>query len=307
MKLPSPSVQDGAGASESIEQPAPVSEPFLSGPDAALWVGFGSFIVIFFLVLIVIIRGRVIAPARRKAMDATFFEPAGDDADISFDEPFEEDPTPSEKRKDRKTRRKAEKLKAEAVEEPLDFSGFEETETTVDDDRGHHAEETELAPKKKRSAFAGLFSKKKETGAKNIGALEDNVEDDFAEVAIDHAPIEAASQDEHPAHMAEEYERQPHHEHDERQRRAADEAERAHAAAEERDRIYQEARDQAEREAEFERRKAEAALEQRMQSVAAMQRKLAEKADTLKKRCGTCSKRTWRVARGAILQPFQAN
>ena len=57
---------------------------------------------------------------------------------------------------------------------------------------------------------------------------------------------------------------------------------RAQADAEERDRIYRQARDDAAREAEFERRKAEAALEQRMQSVAAMQRKLAEKADNLK-------------------------
>ncbi len=282
MQLPPPSVQEGAGVPESFEQPAPASEPFLDGPDAALWVGFGAFVIIFFLVIMIIVRGRVVSPARRKAMDATFFEPAGEDADISFDDPFEEEIAPPKARKDRKKRRKSEKPKTEAAEEPLDFSGFEPADVTAEGNHGLFKEDIAPTPKKKRSAFAGLFSKQKETGTKNIGALEENAEDDFAKIAIEHAPGAAVTEDDLTARSAREDERRMQLEQEQTKRRMAEEDERAHAAAEERDRIYQEVRDQAEREAEFERRKAEAALEQRMQAVAAMQRKLSEKADTLK-------------------------
>jgi len=320
MQLPLPSAQDGAGGQEIAVTPASAATPFIEGPNAALWVGFGAFITIFLVVILLIIRGRVIAPARRKAMDATFFEPAGQDAEITFDDPAANaDTSDHSARKRRKKRREQEQ--EQAIEEPLDFSGRDEPEgAELGGKLSPLTEETPAPAPKKRSAFSGLFAKKApkaeqgdlgetaeetpqeiiandpaaaetETGEVAIGAadheqrhaaeLEDEQQrrDEFLE--LERRRLAEQEADQEAERERAEFERAD-IERAEAKRLAAEEAERAHAAAEERDRVYREARDQAEHDAEFERRKAEAALEQRMQSVAAMQRKLAEKADTLK-------------------------
>lgn len=65
----------------------PVSEPLLTGPAPALWAGFTAFVVIMVAVLLLIIRGRVIRPAARKtAPPEDFFEPAGETAEIKFED-----------------------------------------------------------------------------------------------------------------------------------------------------------------------------------------------------------------------------
>ncbi len=315
MQLPLPSAQEGAGGQEIAVAPKPAPGAFISGPDAALWVGFGAFLTIFLIVILLIIRGRVIAPARRKAMDATFFEPAGQDAEISFD-----DLAAYEGAEEHSARKRRKKRREQEIEEPLEFSGRNETGDEPDDESSFHAEATPAPAPKKRTAFSGLFAKKAPKAEQ--GDLGDAAEEASQEImAGDPAAAEAEKgegaigvavhEQRHAEELEDEQQRRDEFlelerrrlaeqeanqeaereraeferveaEREEAKRLAAEEAERAHAAAEERDRIYREARDQAERDAEFERRKAEAALEQRMQSVAAMQRKLAEKTDTLK-------------------------
>ncbi len=274
MPLPLPSVQEPAAGPEIAARPAEMlaaARPFIEGPDMALWVGFGAFIFIFLVVLLVIVRGRVIAPARRKAIDATFFEPAGEDADITFDEPAA---SPPESARDRRRKRRERKQR---IEEPLVFSEPEEAGASEDSQppdeiqEGEHQTEDIPAPvKKRRSPFAGLFGKSRPKAEQ--GDLAQAPEDSLAAAATEAPEPDGDEQD---AQQRTEFE------HAEEIRLEAEEAERLHAV-EERDQIYRQAREQAEREAELDRANAEAALEQRMQSVATMQRKLAEKEAALK-------------------------
>lgn len=83
----SPSVQIQTEELQSETGTPPVAEPTLSGPAPALWAGFAAFVVIMVVVLLLIIRGRVIRPAARKtAAPEDFFEPAGETAEITFDD-----------------------------------------------------------------------------------------------------------------------------------------------------------------------------------------------------------------------------
>jgi DNA recombination protein RmuC len=284
MPLQPPSVQEPAAGPEIAAQPAEMlaaPRPFIEGPDMALWVGFGAFIFIFLVVLLVIVRGRVIAPARRKAKDATFFEPAGEDADITFDEPALSEPEPPQSARDRRRKRRDRKQK---VEEPLVFSEPEEAsaaegrpppeETQADE---HQAEDIPAPVKKRRSPFAGLFGKRAPKAEQ--GDLSQSQEDSLAAAATDAPDDEGEDGRDAPERDLAEDNAQ--FERAEQSRLDTEEAERLRAV-EERDQIYRQAREQAEREAELDRANAEAALEQRMQSVATMQRKLAEKETALK-------------------------
>ncbi len=289
MSLQLPSVQEPAAGPEIAAQPAEMlaatPRPFIEGPDLALWVGFGAFMVIFLVVLLLIVRGRVIAPARRKAMDATFFEPAGEDADITFDDPAASEPEPPQSTRDRRRKRRESK---QDIEEPLVFSESDETRDNEDNPLSdeiysdeHRAEDIPAPVKKRRSPFAGLFGKSRPKA--DQGDLAQASEDSFEAPAIDEMSGEgddegdALERDraERGAQQRAEFERA------EASRQEAEEAARLQAV-EERDRIYRQAREQAEHEAELERANAEAALEQRMQSVATMQRKLVEKEAALK-------------------------
>ncbi len=282
MPLPLPSVQEPAAGPEIAAQPAEMlvaaPRPFIEGPDMALWVGFGAFMTIFLIVLLLIVRGRVIAPARRKAMDATFFEPAGEDAEITFDDPAASESEPPQSARDRRRERREHKHE---IEEPLVFSQQEHPganeETPPPDDSPipdeHQADDTPAPVKKRRSPFAGLFGKGRPKA--DQGDLEQMSEDSFAAAAIDEPDDGLERSAEEEALQRAEFERAETNKL-EAGKLEAEEAERLHAV-EERDRIYRQAREQAEREAELERANAEAALEQRMQSVATMQRKLAEK------------------------------
>lgn len=145
MQAPSPSVQLQTEAQQSEIGAAPGLEPSLTGPAPALWAGFAAFVVVFVVVLMVIIRGRVIRPAARKAAaPADFFEPAGDTAEITFD-----DDAPIAQQ-DRHPDRAA--------------AG------------GEDANEAKAAPentetKPKRSAFSGLFAKKPKSPPDEPAAL----------------------------------------------------------------------------------------------------------------------------------------
>ena len=112
-------------------------EPSLTGPAPALWAGFAAFVVVFVVVLMLIIRGRVIRPAARKAAaPADFFEPAGDAADIAFDDPAPPEP---------------------AAAEPAAPAGSEAGADKTDMEK---ADAEKAGTGERRSAFAGLFARK---------------------------------------------------------------------------------------------------------------------------------------------------
>lgn len=282
-------VQDGGDSMEAAEGAAQNPGPLLTGPDAALWVGFGAFVVIFLLVLMLVIRGRVVAPARRKAIaaQANFFEPAGEDAEISFEEPEREDSLPPERSGDSRNEKQKDKRRQSSPKKAGGPRSGREDLGDLGDPRAAPAVEGErqaAAParqaKKSGSPFAGLFQKKKPDARAHE---EPALEDDVGEVAI------ASAQEGHREKVFADDafddrragEEEAHRRREEDERRAEEErALRARMENEERERIYREAREEAAREAEFERRKAEAALEQRMQSLSAMQRRLdAERAE----------------------------
>ena len=149
MQWRQPFVQTGNDSLTESTRADDVPTPFLDAPSAAKWVGFGAFMVIFILVMMMIIRGRVVKPAQRKALKKSeYFEPAGQNAEIYFDD----EPFPSD-----------------------DFADETQDETApFDDEFPDHDEFADVTvidsppqpstPEKKRGPFAGLFgSKKKET------------------------------------------------------------------------------------------------------------------------------------------------
>ena len=144
------SVQTETGDLESAADAARnAAEPLFSGTAPSLWAGFGAFIVIFIVGMMLIIRGRVTHTKRQPegGETRTYFEPAGEDAEIIFED---DAPAPSDKARSA--------AKSEPVGEAEIFvEGLEETETGED---VRDEPEVAPAPKKKKGAFAGLFSSK---------------------------------------------------------------------------------------------------------------------------------------------------
>lgn len=142
MSTRSLSVQEETGALQSVQGTAPDPGPALSGPAPALWAGFAAFVVIFVLVLLLIIRGRVLRPAARRAAAKTdFFEPAGDGADITFED---QEPIGDRAKQEPESAPQAE----EPLAAPTPAAGGEEEKPTPE------------AAKSGRAPFAGLFAKK---------------------------------------------------------------------------------------------------------------------------------------------------
>lgn len=165
MKTLTLSVQSETGSQESaadaLQSEMAAPEPLFSGPAPALWAGFGAVVLVFLIGMMLIIRGRVVRakPKPQKGDTRTYFEPAGDDAEITFDDQAPAAQTTAE---------------AQAEPEPDTWRDNKIGETEVTISHGHHdngslleddgeqaIEEAPAAPeKKKKSAFAGLFSKK---------------------------------------------------------------------------------------------------------------------------------------------------
>lgn len=153
--------QAGVGQAET-GQP----EPLISGPAPALWAGAGAFLLIFLIGMMLIIRGRVTGGKARagKTDSRTYFEPAGEDAEIVFDEEAEPKPEVS-KAKNKDRWRDDEARETEVVIDHDHNSGsLHEDAPEADEDAlaGNAAplEPIEKPEKKKQSAFAGLFGKK---------------------------------------------------------------------------------------------------------------------------------------------------
>lgn len=290
-------------------------EPLVNATGPALWIGFGAFIFFMIIGLWVIIHGRVIKPAQRKARDENFFEPAGADVDITFDDPETiEEPARGKKKKNKRDKKTKSKKPAEQQIDPT----FGDLEVEAAEEELIEVEKEEASPKG-RSPFAGLFAKRSEKSEEEAvfdneraAADSDPEGHGFAEVMIetdaeaahrehdqeentnanadetqpapsehDYWDTERALREEHAAHEEEERQRAEFEQAERERQRALAEAERARAEADAERQRYETELAQNERQATFERRKAEAALEQRMQSLATMQRKLDDRAEIL--------------------------
>ena len=199
MKTLWPSVQEGTGAVEAVEEVPADPPPLLDGPKPALWVGFGVGLLVFFLVMMAIIRGRVVRPAQRKSFDpdTNFFEPAGDDADITFEEPASEDLAPKKRgwfsRKPKPDESKEGSHQTHHFEDTHDPNEAEITIERPDDaleaNAAPDSDDEKDAPAEKkrgRSPFAGLFKKKQDEPAEPVEPAAEPAPDE-ASVVIETA------------------------------------------------------------------------------------------------------------------------
>lgn len=177
-------LQEEAETSAGGETQTAAPDPLISGSGPVLWAGAGAFLIIFFTVLMLIIRGRVVRPGRRKAKlkPPNYFEPAGEDADITFD-----DEQPVSDDQDLHNTAAEDDARDEA-EITIDDSGRHDARHRGDLNEGADETPEEDAPKKKKSAFAGLFSKKpgdepREETEEEEGFTEEPVDAFFADPA----------------------------------------------------------------------------------------------------------------------------
>ncbi len=293
METLAPSVQTEAegleGVGETTQTATSPGEPLISGPAPYLWAGVGAALLIFIVGMMLIIRGRVThaKPQRRKKGEKgekqSYFEPAGEDADITFDD--DDMASPAVKHDDRWR------------------DEVSDTEVVIEHGQEHtgqeHTGQDDLAPtpparpEKKKSAFAGLFSKKpapeSEPSAenddlytaheddRNVGFFADEAEpaagdhwpepDDHAGQAI---PAEPAR---HPADIAAEHQRIAHAE------EAAQAALRRAEEAESLARDLKRANEEAQNVMSLGLRKQEAALSERTEALMAMEKRLASLSD----------------------------
>ncbi len=73
--------------SPAAEAAADAPAPLLSGPVEMLWLLTIATLVIMALIFALLLRARAVRRDRLRKADADFFKPAGEDADITFDEP----------------------------------------------------------------------------------------------------------------------------------------------------------------------------------------------------------------------------
>ncbi|WP_165793572.1 DNA recombination protein RmuC [Hyphococcus luteus] len=301
-------------------------DPLISGPAPALWAGVGAFLLIFLIAMMLIIRGRVTGakPRAGKAGPATYFEPAGEDAEITFDE----DEAETEPQDAQEQWRDDEADEAEITVE----RGHESGSLHEDEPALQEAEQSAPEPaapeepeKKKKPAFAGLFGRKpkpaptpEEEAAPSDAAPDDEAlyPDEPEEPALgffapevesgpQNAP-EEAPRDEPPAYQpapevkpAEafahdgESERIGHAE--EAAREALKRAEDAEALA----RDLQRANEEAQRVMTVGLKQQEAALDQRAEAMAEMERRLSAMSDEFKERLETVSAATAKLSESA--------
>ncbi|WP_375201709.1 DNA recombination protein RmuC [Hyphococcus sp.] len=206
MQTLSPAVQNEAEGIESVGETAQTEtrtpSPLVSGEAHILWAGFGTFILIFVIGMMLIIRGRVTRPAKRRAEAAgkTYFEPAGEGADITFDDdrqPDEDHQTPEPQSRD--THWREEEVGDTEVVIDHGDDAYEADSGEVEETDPLFDEPAEKSQKKK-SAFAGLFSKKQpreETAAQENDFFEEEEEGFFAaedEPALQAEPSEPIPQ-----------------------------------------------------------------------------------------------------------------
>lgn len=90
----SPSVQEEIGVHTSATEGVAAPPPLLDAPTSALVAGVVGGLAVFVAIMWAIIQARVVKPARSRSFDknTTFFEPAGADAEITFEDPAAREP-----------------------------------------------------------------------------------------------------------------------------------------------------------------------------------------------------------------------
>lgn len=258
------------------------AEPLISNSAVAL-AAVGVFLLIFIVGMMLIIRGRVThATPKSKAAAGetrTYFEPAGEDAEIIF----EDDPPPAARPREIKP--------LTAPPEAEVFVDRPDTAASSAPER----EPAEQAPKKKKSAFAGLFASKPKPFDEPEPEIEEAPEfqGDYHNEFFPAEPQHAAEPERAPAPQPAPEPRRPppvprsiavgaeriaHAE--EAAREALQRAEDAEALAQDLKRANEEARQAM----TLGLRKQEAALGERAAALDAMERRLAAMADDLERR-----------------------
>ncbi len=252
-------------------------EPLINGPAPALWAGAGAFILIFIIGMMLIIRGRVTqtnATAARP-QNRSFFEPAGEDAEITFGEN-----APSA---DDEARENTAQQRADNDGEPM--TPLAHDNGSLHDDAPTADQESEAsAEPKKKPAFAGLFGRKAkpepapvQQDADETAAFHDEEAAGmgfFAPEPEPLAPTHDTAQEAARIAQAEQAARE-----------ALKRAEDAEALA----RDLSRAQEEAQKVISVDLRKQEAALDQRVEAMAEMERRLAAMSEEFARRIDAIS------------------
>ncbi len=194
-------------AEKAVSAAENLTQPLISGPASFLWAGVAAVVVIFILALFLLMRGRARAGVRREKPPAEFFQPAGEGADISFDE--EEDEAPPA------TMQAHGDLSSDSDADDADDIDVA-ADNAKNDDATPFSEPVEdnAPPKHKKAPFAGLFSRKSKSSPDDASefdaqdqadpAEEDTGDDLGADLGEDDAVQFAAppANDPAPAHAA---------------------------------------------------------------------------------------------------------
>ncbi|MEO0878529.1 MAG: hypothetical protein AAFY22_02345, partial [Pseudomonadota bacterium] len=155
--------------------------PFFDGPANILWIVVVSCFLIFFSIIYLMMRSRVLRDARaEKAAKAKYFQPAGADAEITFDD----EQSPANQNGDLATHHQDRSTDADysdddlaevVIERPAEArnealaltdrdqpNGYYEADAQADD-RFDAPAEAIKSEKKKKKKFGGLFSRKKKS------------------------------------------------------------------------------------------------------------------------------------------------
>ena len=292
MQLLDPSTQDRVHGAVGAAIKSETATPLLTAPDTILWLVFAGALLLFLTIIYLIMRGRIASATRyAEAAEKKFFQPAGEDAEINFDDHAET--------------AKVTLLENEPLQEDVGSPAEEIAEVLIErpediDEDATSELESETEPPKVRGrlgAFSGLFSRKKkepvfeahdtETKQEIVepnGALLEREETDleidrsdpFAKMrgSLEFENDEQEQLEAAKAHSAAEAETL--------RLKARAEADAIRLEAEENARVMaaEEQRRAAEREAEFERRKA-ALLQQQQERSASQQTKAPDFQSTL--------------------------
>ncbi|MEL7486516.1 MAG: DNA recombination protein RmuC, partial [Pseudomonadota bacterium] len=291
-----PSLQDRVEGALAAGE-AVTMTPLFDGPVGIMWAAAIGALLFFVVILALMMRGNMVRSAKyAKAAEAKFFQPAGDEAEITFDSDdadlvHDVDARSAPNGHVQPVSKDSSEFAEVIIERPDGGDDDLETLTAVD-----------APPKKKSGPFSGLFAKKKRPHTEPIVEHEFVAEEE-SEIAQDlsldaeavhdpYATTIGSLHDERSEIMAEEQRaaraltRRAEEEAEDIRRRAERDARRAEEEARRREEeasrriAAEEARLAAEREAEFERRK-RAAFEQQTASVdpSDIERSLTKKLD----------------------------
>lgn len=297
MAVQTPPVQDGTVDGSVADQAAAAVEPLISGPGPVLWGGFAAFIIIFLIVLLLIMRGRLSRPARRRHDEkpAEVFQPAGEDVEIAFeDEPrAQPEPAPEPPRDDADGREAAKNERQEKKEKkerpkPAPFASLfaskkrAEQKTPAAEEPHDDAPVSEKPPAPARyDDIDAELAEARRRAEEEIAEMRRRAEEEAAAVyrqAEESAARALQEAEETRAHILQQAE-----EAEQARLRAEEEMREATArVAEEIRRVDEERNGAEERAVDFERRKQEAALEQGMQSLASAQESFVREAESLR-------------------------